>query len=154
MAALASVASSGLPVVFPVHPRTRARLASGGFSAPGVALIEPVGYLDFLALQASAAGVLTDSGGVQEETTFLGVPCFTLRENTERPITVSQGTNRLLGLRPEAIAEIPRWLGEPAGSADPPAGWDGRAAGRVADELLRDLAGAPPLATSVPAPLR
>jgi UDP-N-acetylglucosamine 2-epimerase (non-hydrolysing) len=83
--------------------------------------------------------VLTDSGGVQEETTFLRVPCFTFRENTERPITITQGTNRLLGLRPEAIAEIPRWLsGQPVKLREPP-GWDGRASMRVADELLADL---------------
>jgi UDP-N-acetylglucosamine 2-epimerase (non-hydrolysing) len=140
IAGLASVARAGLPVVFPVHPRTRARLA--GLDVDGVLLIEPVGYVDFLALQASAAGVLTDSGGVQEETTFLRVPCFTLRENTERPITVSHGTNRLLGLRPEAIAEIPRWLEAPARGGASLEGWDGRAAVRVADELLRDLTGA------------
>jgi UDP-N-acetylglucosamine 2-epimerase (non-hydrolysing) len=141
MEALAGVARSGLSVVFPVHPRTRARLA--GVDVDGVLLIEPVGYLDFLALQAGAAGVLTDSGGVQEETTFLRVPCFTLRDNTERPITVSQGTNRLLGLRPEAIAEIPGLLAR-QGSSEPREidGWDGRAAVRVADELLRDLSGA------------
>jgi UDP-N-acetylglucosamine 2-epimerase (non-hydrolysing) len=141
MAALASV-SRELPVVFPLHPRTRARLAESGVDATGVTLIEPVGYLDFLALQASAAAVLTDSGGVQEETTFLGVPCFTLRANTERPITVNQGTNRLLGLRPEAIEEIPRWLRAPARRPGALEGWDGRAAARVADELLGDLPGA------------
>jgi UDP-N-acetylglucosamine 2-epimerase (non-hydrolysing) len=140
--ALDAVARSGLSVVFPVHPRTRARLS--GVDTGDVALIEPVGYLDFLALESSAAGVLTDSGGVQEETTFLGVPCFTLRENTERPITVSQGTNRLLGLRPEAIGAIPGWLGATGsgrGACDLE-GWDGRAAVRVADELLRDLSAA------------
>ncbi len=140
VAALGAVARSGLPVVFPVHPRTRARLS--GVDVEGVVLTQPVGYVDFLALEASAAGVLTDSGGVQEETTFLGVPCFTLRENTERPITVSHGTNRLLGLRPEAISSIPEWLGgSPRGARDLE-GWDGRAAVRVADELLRDLSAA------------
>ena len=79
-----------MPVVFPVHPRTRKMLGERGAGA-GVALIDPVGYLDFLSLEADAAAVLTDSGGIQEETTYLGVPCFTLRDNTERPVTVRAG---------------------------------------------------------------
>jgi UDP-N-acetylglucosamine 2-epimerase (non-hydrolysing) len=123
-----------LPVVFPVHPRTRKMLDGG--SHPGVTLIDPVGYLDFLSLEADAGAVLTDSGGIQEETTYLGIPCFTLRDNTERPVTIRAGTNTLLGLDPARIAEIPDRLAagdeRPAG---PPPMWDGRAAQRVADVL-------------------
>ena len=99
-------------------------------------LTDPVGYLDFLSLEADAAAVLTDSGGIQEETTYLGVPCFTLRDNTERPVTVRAGTNTLLGLAPERIAEIPELLAAaPAERPQPPEKWDGHAAERVADVL-------------------
>jgi UDP-N-acetylglucosamine 2-epimerase (non-hydrolysing) len=130
MAALGSVASE-LEVVFPVHPRTRKML--GGMEHPGVRLIDPVGYLDFLSLEADAGAVLTDSGGIQEETTYLGVPCFTLRDNTERPVTVRAGTNTLLGLDPARIAEIPALLGDaPSTVPEPPRFWDGRAAERIA----------------------
>jgi UDP-N-acetylglucosamine 2-epimerase (non-hydrolysing) len=126
------------PVVFPVHPRTRARLLELGPVGPGVHLIDPVGYVDFLALESYAAGVITDSGGVQEETTYLGVPCFTLRENTERPITVTQGTNRLLGLRVEALREVPELIERAPAPGRPPDGWDGRAAERIAGVLVGD----------------
>jgi UDP-N-acetylglucosamine 2-epimerase (non-hydrolysing) len=127
-----------MPVVFPIHPRTRAALGRLGLAAtePGLKLIDPVGYVEFLGLVADAAGVLTDSGGIQEETTFLGVPCFTLRDNTERPVTLELGTNVLLGLRPERIAELPELIyaaRAKAGSAPPL--WDGTAAERVADVL-------------------
>jgi UDP-N-acetylglucosamine 2-epimerase (non-hydrolysing) len=132
-----------LPVVFPVHPRTRKMLA--GSEHPNVSLIDPIGYLDFLSLEADAAAVLTDSGGIQEETTYLGIPCFTLRDNTERPVTVRSGTNTLLGLDPARIAEIPELLrGSAGGMADGEHGgaraprphlWDGRAAERIADIL-------------------
>lgn len=125
-----------LPVIFPMHPRTRARLQGRHTTARGLRVVDPVGYVDFVALEAEATGVLTDSGGVQEETTFLRVPCFTLRENTERPVTLTAGTNRLLGLRPEMIAEIPGWLGDPPVNLHPPVGWDGEAAGRATDVLL------------------
>jgi UDP-N-acetylglucosamine 2-epimerase (non-hydrolysing) len=108
MDALGRVARQ-LPVVFPAHPRTRKALASGDLPT-GVILTEPLRYLDFLSLEADAAAVLTDSGGVQEETTYLGVPCFTLRDNTERPVTVRAGTNTLLGLAPERIRDIPELL--------------------------------------------
>jgi UDP-N-acetylglucosamine 2-epimerase (non-hydrolysing) len=123
-----------MPVVFPVHPRTRKML--GGRSYPGVTLADPVGYLDFLSLETDAAAVLTDSGGIQEETTYLGVPCFTLRDNTERPVTIRAGTNTLLGLDPRRIAEIPELLRTAGGNRPgaPPL-WDGRAAERVADIL-------------------
>jgi UDP-N-acetylglucosamine 2-epimerase (non-hydrolysing) len=121
-----------LPVVFPVHPRTRKMIGSSPVD-PSVHLLEPVGYLEFLSLQADAAAVLTDSGGVQEETTYLGVPCFTLRDNTERPVTVRAGTNTLLGLDPSRIAEISASLAGMNGSRRPaPPGWDGHAAERLA----------------------
>jgi UDP-N-acetylglucosamine 2-epimerase (non-hydrolysing) len=126
-------------VVFPVHPRTRARLRAEDPTledAPGLTLLEPVGYLEFLALIAQAAGALTDSGGIQEETTFLGVPCLTLRDNTERPITQSMGTNLLLGLAPERIRDVPELLVEVrARSHQVPPLWDGHAAERIVDVL-------------------
>lgn len=130
--------SAEMPVVFPVHPRTRKMMeAAGAAEAPGLALIEPLGYLDFLSLVADASAVLTDSGGIQEETTYLGIPCFTLRDNTERPVTITAGTNTLLGLDPAAIAKIPTQLATQSRSpADPPPLWDGKAADRIADVLL------------------
>jgi UDP-N-acetylglucosamine 2-epimerase (non-hydrolysing) len=138
MEALVNLARQ-LPVLFPIHPRTRSRLSSEIADAPGLLLVNPVGYVDFLALETYAAGVLTDSGGVQEETTFLRVPCFTLRDNTERPVTITHGTNRLLGLRPEALDEIPeRLAGTPVRLTMPP-GWDGLASTRVADVLVDAL---------------
>jgi UDP-N-acetylglucosamine 2-epimerase (non-hydrolysing) len=103
---------------------------------PGLLLCEPLGYLDFLSLLADAGAVLTDSGGIQEETTYLGIPCFTLRANTERPITVTAGTNTLLGLDPDAIATIPEALStRPAKPPEPPPLWDGHASDRIADVL-------------------
>ena len=123
-----------LPVVFPVHPRTRKELDER--DRPGVRLLDPIGYLDFLSLEAEAAAVLTDSGGIQEETTYLGIPCFTLRDNTERPVTLERGTNTLLGLAPRRIAEIPGLLSSRAkDNPQPPPKWDGKAAERVADVL-------------------
>jgi UDP-N-acetylglucosamine 2-epimerase (non-hydrolysing) len=133
IAALGAVGES-LPVLFPVHPRTRSMLAAP--PPASVRLVDPVGYLDFLSLEADAAAVLTDSGGIQEETTYLGVPCFTLRDNTERPVTLRAGTNTLLGLAPERIAEIPALMAAvPATPPQPPEKWDGHAAERVADAL-------------------
>jgi UDP-N-acetylglucosamine 2-epimerase (non-hydrolysing) len=109
--------------------------------ASGVKVVDPVGYLDFLSLEADAAAVLTDSGGVQEETTYLGVPCFTLRDNTERPVTVRAGTNTLLGLDPARIDDILPALEDASGStASRPPMWDGRAAGRVVDVLEQAFA--------------
>lgn len=132
---LAEVAGS-MPVLFPVHPRTRAALAERAARLPdGLHLVDPVGYLDFLSLQADAAAVLTDSGGVQEETTYLGVRCFTLRDNTERPVTVERGSNLLLGLDPDRIAELPALLSRDQGRAATPDLWDGRAAIRAAAEV-------------------
>ena len=134
--ALAQVAAS-IPVVFPIHPRTRARLPAG-FEPRGLKLVEPLGYVDFLALIAEARLVLTDSGGIQEETTALGVPCLTLRENTERPVTVEMGTNQLVGTDParavSAAREVLAGRGRPGRI---PELWDGRAAERVADVLLK-----------------
>lgn len=122
-------------VIFPMHPRTRERITDQGLNGqrhPKLRLIEPLGYLDFLSLAESAAAVLTDSGGVQEETTFLGVRCFTLRANTERPVTLELGTNTLLGLEPARIADIPQLM-SPNGSRPHrvPRGWDGHAAERI-----------------------
>ncbi|HSS34583.1 MAG TPA: UDP-N-acetylglucosamine 2-epimerase (non-hydrolyzing) [Solirubrobacterales bacterium] len=135
---LATLAES-MPVVFPVHPRTRKMMEGVGREQPGLMLIEPLGYLDFLSLEAEAGVVLTDSGGIQEETTYLGVPCFTLRDNTERPVTVRAGTNTLLGLDPAAIAGIPAALAA-GGTApsEPPPLWDGHAAERIADVIVAD----------------
>ena len=138
MSALEHVAET-VPVVFPVHPRTRARLdAEWTTPAERLQLVPPLSYHAFLSLELAAAGVLTDSGGVQEETTALGVPCFTLRANTERPITVEVGTNTILGLEPEAVERIPELLREPKRGAVPPL-WDGHAGERAADEIERLL---------------
>ena len=139
IARLAGVAAE-IPVVFPVHPRTRSRLEAEGLAGPeepGLHLIDPIGYLDFLSLVGTAAGVLTDSGGIQEETTFLGVPCFTLRDNTERPVTVRAGTNTLLGLDPARISELPALIASAQGAPrpEPPPLWDGHAAERIAADL-------------------
>jgi UDP-N-acetylglucosamine 2-epimerase (non-hydrolysing) len=132
-----------LPVIFPVHPRTAQRIAAGRHSR--LILTEPLSYLEFLSLQADAAAVLTDSGGVQEETTYLGVPCFTLRDTTERPVTISSGTNVLLGADPSAIGTILPRLGTKRLRRLPPPLWDGRAAERIADVVAgMSLAGEPP----------
>jgi len=127
-----------MPVVFPVHPRTRKKMEAVESDHPGLLLSEPLGYVDFLSLLADAGAVLTDSGGIQEETTYLGVPCFTLRDNTERPVTIRAGTNKLLGLDPSAIADIPQALSaqRPARTEPPPL-WDGRASERIADVLTQ-----------------
>jgi UDP-N-acetylglucosamine 2-epimerase (non-hydrolysing) len=129
-----------LPVVFPVHPRTRGRLEAEDIPA-GVLLTEPLGYVDFLSLEADAAAVLTDSGGVQEETTYLDVPCFTLRDSTERPVTTRLGTNRLLGLDPAAIGGILPALDCFRRQAAPPPLWDGHAAERAAAVVARVVRG-------------
>jgi UDP-N-acetylglucosamine 2-epimerase (non-hydrolysing) len=127
-----------LPVVFPVHPRTRKALAGLGDLQPGLLLTDPLGYLDFMKLVGSARLVLTDSGGIQEETTVLGVDCLTLRNNTERPITCEQGTNRLVGLDPGRILDAALGvLSRKAGPARVPDLWDGKAAARIVDELTR-----------------
>lgn len=130
-----------IPVLFPVHPRTRARLEAAGIVPLRVTLAEPLSYGGFLSLQTAAAAIVTDSGGVQEETTALGIPCFTLRENTERPVTVTHGTNVLLGLDPRRIDEIPGRLANTRRNVVPPF-WDGRAGQRAAGAIERLLRGA------------
>jgi UDP-N-acetylglucosamine 2-epimerase (non-hydrolysing) len=133
-----------LPIIFPVHPRTRARLREFGFNdrverARNLRLIEPLGYLDFLRLYSGARLVLTDSGGIQEETTALGIPCLTLRENTERPITVEMGTNTIVGTDTDRITRAAfAALDTPFdknGARIPPL-WDGHTADRILDALL------------------
>ena len=134
--------SQELEVLFPVHPRTRVTLDDLDFG-PRVRLLDPLPYVDFLSLEARAAAVLTDSGGIQEETTFLGIPCFTLRDNTERPITLSHGTNTLLGLDPARIRDILPALERPPRPVTPLPRWDGRAAERIAAAIERDYGAAP-----------
>ncbi len=132
-----------LEVVFPVHPRTRARIAEIGLGLFGIPidrlhLLDPVPYIEFLAMQRRATAVITDSGGIQEETTFLQVPCLTLRDNTERPITVTMGTNTLVGQDSEKLVlELSAILeGRAKRGAIPPL-WDGHTANRIADVLVR-----------------
>lgn len=133
---------SGMTVVFPVHPRTRQRMADTGWKPSGngrLKLLEPLPYLTFLSLQKQATVVITDSGGIQEETTFLGTPCLTMRENTERPVTITMGTNQLVGrdiakMR-EAVSAIL------AGQRKPyrvPPFWDGKASERIAEVIARN----------------
>jgi UDP-N-acetylglucosamine 2-epimerase (non-hydrolysing) len=133
-----------VPIIFPVHPRTEARLlASGldpeGLSKCGLNVCPPLGYLDFLGLEAEAAFVLTDSGGVQEETSALGVPCFTLRDSTERPVTVELGTNLILGVDPDRIRTIPQLLMEEKRPRGEIPLWDGWAGGRAARVIFEFL---------------
>lgn len=132
-----------IPVVYPVHPRSRAALDANGLAAraaaiDGLTLVDPLGYLDFVALESQAAFVMTDSGGVQEETTVLGVPCLTLRPNTERPVTVTDGTNTIVGSEPTAVAAAAReqLASRRAPSPRRPELWDGRASERIADTLV------------------
>jgi UDP-N-acetylglucosamine 2-epimerase (non-hydrolysing) len=141
-----------LDVVFPVHPRTRARLGEL-VVAPRVHLVEPLGYLDFIALQAAARLVITDSGGVQEETTMLGVPCLTARETTERPITVTHGSNVVVGPSKERILAAARdVLARPDAVFPRPPLWDGRAAVRIADVLVATVGPGRLRPTDLPAP--
>jgi UDP-N-acetylglucosamine 2-epimerase (non-hydrolysing) len=123
------------PLVLPAHPRAAQRLRDAGLSGR-VRVLPPAGYLDFIALEASARLVLTDSGGVQEETTVLGVPCLTLRDNTERPITLTEGTNQLVGRDPDRIVTVARHVLAGPPPARRPALWDGRAGERIAAALL------------------
>jgi UDP-N-acetylglucosamine 2-epimerase (non-hydrolysing) len=143
---LAALASR-IPLLFPIHPRTRQRLLSAGLlaeleAAPGMQVCEPLGYADFMRCLFGAAMVVTDSGGVQEETTYLGIPCFTARPSTERPITVTHGTNRLVAL--SDIGALPVGTASAAKPAPPPL-WDGRTAERIADLFERYLAAGAPL---------
>jgi UDP-N-acetylglucosamine 2-epimerase (non-hydrolysing) len=134
--------SQEIPLLFPVHPRTRERINASGFSlrTSHLSLIEPVGYLDFLALQKTARLVITDSGGIQEETTYLGVPCLTLRRTTERPVTVTMGTNFLVG---EDLGDLRREVGLVLSGAvkhgQRPPLWDGHASERIRTVLSKVL---------------
>src|SRR5205814_10533536 len=128
LGALGTVAEE-LPLILPAHPRTAALLRDSDVPV-GVRVLEPLGYLDFVALEASARLVLTDSGGVQEETTVLGVPCLTIRDNTERPITVSEGTNIVAGRDPERIRAVARSVLQRGVQARRPALWDGHSGER------------------------
>lgn len=135
------------PVIFPVHPRTRKQVAAAGLGAllqgRGIRAVAPLGYLEFLHLMSQARLVLTDSGGIQEETTALGIPCLTLRENTERPITVSQGTNRIVGTNPARIwregTAVLNGRRVPSRVRSRPAGWDGKTASRIVSILRAAL---------------
>ncbi|MCK9897967.1 non-hydrolyzing UDP-N-acetylglucosamine 2-epimerase [Frankia sp. AgB32] len=138
------------PLVFPAHPRTAAKVADR--LPPGIRLLAPVGYLDSIALQAGARIVLTDSGGIQEETTILGVPCLTLRDTTERPLTVTEGTNQVVGRHPDTIIRAAlATLEDPRPPRRPPL-WDGHAAQRIASVLARTAAPEPTPFGQRPAP--
>ncbi|NDC40613.1 MAG: UDP-N-acetylglucosamine 2-epimerase (non-hydrolyzing) [Chitinophagia bacterium] len=131
-------ASHGLPLVFPVHPRTSKMLESAGISAPNLHLCEPLGYLEFNYLVKNAKAVITDSGGITEETTVMGIPCMTLRDNTERPETITTGTNELLGTDPKAIAPAMQTLfaGNWKKGGIPPY-WDGNTAPRIVAHIVK-----------------
>ena len=125
--------SQDLSIIFPAHPRTRKRIADFGLHADQLQIVDPLSYLEFLGMQSRATVVITDSGGIQEETTYLGVPCLTLRENTERPVTVSLGTNVLVGRNPDKLrSELSRILAGHAKKGTIPPLWDGRAGERIA----------------------
>jgi UDP-N-acetylglucosamine 2-epimerase (non-hydrolysing) len=132
VAAIRTIAEA-MPVVFPVHPRTRQRIDDFGLNGglAGVILHEPLGYIDFLSLTSHARLILTDSGGLQEESTALGIPCLTLRENTERPITVTHGTNQIVGTDTAAIVAGYRRAFAPSPARRRPDLWDGRTAERI-----------------------
>jgi UDP-N-acetylglucosamine 2-epimerase (non-hydrolysing) len=129
-------ATQRLPIVLPLHPRGRRTLGDAGLTdVPGLIVVDPLGYVDFLSLVRGAAVVITDSGGIQEETTSLDVPCLTLRPNTERPITVTAGTNRLVSPATLASALDGALSGAQARPGDGPPGWDGHAGERIAAVL-------------------
>jgi UDP-N-acetylglucosamine 2-epimerase (non-hydrolysing) len=133
--------SASVPVVFPVHPRARRAIERAGLgdrvaACRGLRLLDPLGYLDFVGLLSDSMAVLTDSGGIQEETTVLGVPCLTLRDNTERPITIDEGTNTLVGREPSRIIEAFEAIERGEGrSGRVPSLWDGGAARRIVSIL-------------------
>ncbi len=128
------------PVVFPIHPRTRKTMVAIGFTPahPGFRIVDPLGYLDFLRLESQSALVITDSGGIQEEASYLGIPCLTVRPNTERPITITQGTNRLVGPEKAELLNAARdALSRPPGARSVIEFWDGKTAGRILSALGR-----------------
>ena len=132
--------SREVPFIFPVHPRTRPMLdrsqtARALVNAGGLRPIDPLGYVDFLGLMEARRVLLTDSGGIQEETTILGVPCLTLRDNTERPVTITQGTNQLVGSDPAKIAEVWQAVRNASASQKVPPLWDGQTAQRIVEVL-------------------
>ena len=131
-----------IPVLFPVHPRTRAKIDAFGLNGTGITMVDPVGHLEMLYAVRNAVLVLTDSGGLQEETTVLGVPCITIRENTERPVTVDIGTNNIVGTDPEKIKAVAYAIlaGKGKKGAIPPL-WDGNAAERIAEVFLINTKG-------------
>jgi UDP-N-acetylglucosamine 2-epimerase (non-hydrolysing) len=131
-----------LAVVFPAHPRTRKRISDFGLNAGHLLLLDPLPYVDFLGLQSRATVVITDSGGIQEETTYLGIPCLTVRENTQRPITVSMGTNVLVGRdRDKLRSELSRVLGSDPKKRTVPPLWNGHSGERIAEILVERLSG-------------
>ena len=148
-----SALATRLPVVFPVHPRTRDRMQKAQLLSDSLILSPPLGYLEFLRLTSEARLVLTDSGGIQEETTILNVPCLTLRENTERPITIEQGTNRLVGIDPAAALQAAlETLEAPRRVAQAPEFWDGRASFRIMDIIEAHAAKPVPKSAEVSIP--
>jgi UDP-N-acetylglucosamine 2-epimerase (non-hydrolysing) len=132
------IAQQRLPLVFPVHPRTRQRLDAAGslprLEQAGIKLVGPAPYIRFMALVSGAAAIITDSGGIQEETTYLGIPCLTLRDNTERPITISEGTSRLVKVE-KLVEMLTAALAEPRSARKRPALWDGQTAARCVADL-------------------
>ena len=129
-----------LALVFPIHPRTRKRLQDMDFKTPNIQFIDPQGYLDFVALQSEATVVITDSGGIQEETTYMGIPCLTVRENTERPITITVGTNTLIGKDMQKLKQSVQDIinGRYKVGKNPDL-WDGKASDRIADVIVNRL---------------
>jgi UDP-N-acetylglucosamine 2-epimerase (non-hydrolysing) len=127
-------------VLFPVHPRTRKRLEDSGLTATGLHFLEPMPYLEFLGLQTRATAVITDSGGIQEETSFLGIPCFTMRENTERPVTLKLGTNTLVGNDLHMLStELNKVLAGERKTWQVPPLWDGAASNRIASVIMAEM---------------
>jgi UDP-N-acetylglucosamine 2-epimerase (non-hydrolysing) len=128
----------GLPVIFPMHPRTKQILEKAGITASNIHPVQPLGYLEFNYLVKHSKAVITDSGGITEETTVMGIPCMTLRDNTERPETVEQGTNELIGTDPDAIKPaLKKLFSGNWKTGDIPEKWDGKAAERIIQELIQ-----------------